>query len=258
MTDTKGSGLLENKVLFMAGVGPLMGQAAARIAASEGAKVAIAARSLDSIESLAKEIQASGGQAMAVQCDVTDDAQLEAAVNQVAAAFGTITSVFYNAPFYDHEHATLDIDLDVWKTTMDVNLMGAMSLARLTVPGMIEQGGGAFVFNSSAAALYADGIRLGYSVSKAGLDAVVRHIARVYGPQGIRANSVYPFVTPPVVPADIAQKFADLNCLRRSGTPEEIGNAVAFLLSDRSSIITGQGIHLDGGLFSRAHWPEMG
>jgi len=249
--------LLKDKTLFLAGVGPLMGQAVARIAANEGAKIALAARSLTTIAPLANEINKSGGKAICVQCDVTDDQQLALAIEKTNRTLGTITSVFYNAPFYDHAHNTLEIDAELWQTTMDINMMGAMTVARLTVPGMIENGGGAFVFNSSAAGLYADGIRLGYSVSKAGLDAIVRHIARVYGPENIRANSVYPFVMPPEVPPEMAQGFTNLNCLRRSGTPEEIGNAVVFLLSDRSSIITGQGIYLDGGLFSRAHWPEM-
>jgi len=250
-------GILENKVLFMAGIGPLMGQATARIAAREGARVAVAARSTETTTKVVEDIRSEGGEAIALQCDVTDEKQLEAAVNETVEAFGTITAVFYNAPFYDHAHDALDIDEELWKTTMDVNLMGAITLARLTVPGMIESGGGSFVFNSSAAGAYADGVRLGYSVSKAGLDSVVRHIARKYGPSGIRANAVYPFVMPPEVPAEMVTGFTDLNCLKRSGTAEEIGNAVAFLLSDRSSIITGEGIHLDGGLFRRAHWPEM-
>ncbi len=257
MTTQNGSGLLEGRLVFMAGVGPLMGQATARIAAAEGARVAVAARSRDTIEALAEEIVASGGEAIAVQCDVTDEASLEAAIKATTDHFGVIDSVFYNAPFYDHQHVALDIDPELWQTTMDVNLMGAITTARLTVPGMIERGGGAFVFNSSVAGQYADGIRLGYSVSKAGLDAVVRHIARKYGPQGVRANAVYPFVLPEYVPEEMARGFSDLNCLRRSGTPEEIGNAVAFLLSDRASIITGQGIYLDGGMFARAHWPEV-
>lgn len=258
MSNQSSSLLLEGKVLFMAGIGPLMGKATARIAAAEGAKVAVAARSPETIERLAEEITASGGEAIAVQCDVTDEEQLQAAIKRTSAELGTINAVFYNAPFYDHAHTELDIDPELWKTAMDVNLMGAISTARLTVPGMMQNGGGAFVFNSSAAAKYADGIRLGYSVSKAGLDAVVRHIARKYGPDGIRANSVYPFVMPPDVPSEMIKGFTDLNCLKRSGTAEEIGNAVTFLLSDRASIITGQGIYLDGGLFSRAHWPEIG
>ncbi len=257
MPDLNNTKLLHGKVLFMAGVGPLMGEATARIAAGEGASVALAARSTDTTERLAEEIRGSGGKAIAVQCDLTDDNQLQAALDTTVTEFGTINTVFYNAPFYDHAHTALDIDPDLWKTTMDVNLMGALSTARLTVPGMLENGGGAFVFNSSAAGLYADGVRLGYSVSKAGLDALVRHIARKYGPQGVRANCVYPFVMPPEVPAEMVKGFTDLNCLKRSGTAEEIGNAVTFLLSDRASIITGQGIYLDGGLFSRAHWPEI-
>ncbi|MYM62819.1 SDR family NAD(P)-dependent oxidoreductase [Pseudomaricurvus sp. HS19] len=253
-----GAGLLDGKVILMIGIGPLMGQAVARIAAAEGAKVAVAARSRDTIESLATEINAAGGTAMAVQCDVTDEATIKAALEKVTAEFGIINGVFYNAPFYDHAHDGLDIDPELWKTTMDINLMGAIATAKYTVPAMIENGGGSFVFNSSAAGKYADGIRLGYSVSKAGLDAVVRHIARRYGPDNIRANCLYPFVMPVEVPAEMTRGFTDLTCLRRSGTPEEIGNAAVFLLSDRSSYITGEGIHLDGGLFSRAHWPEMG
>lgn len=257
MPDSNSSRLLQGKVLFMAGVGPLMGEATARIAAREGAKVALAARTTQVTERLAEDIRAAGEEAIAVQCDLTDDGQLEAALDKTAAEFGAINCVFYNAPFYDHAHTDLDIDPELWQTTMNVNLMGAIATARLTVPGMIESGGGSFVFNSSAAGMYADGVRLGYSVSKAGLDAVVRHIARKYGPQGVRANCVYPFVMPPEVPAEMVKGFTDLNCLRRSGTAEEIGNAVTFLLSDRASIITGQGIYLDGGLFSRAHWPEV-
>jgi len=257
MPDEINDRLLRGKVLFIAGVGPLMGEATARIAALEGARVALVARSIEALEKLAGEIRASGGEALAVRCDVTDDKQLESAIAKTESEFGVITSVFYNAPFYDHAHSELDIDAELWKKTMDVNLMGAIATARLTVPGMIENGGGAFVFNSSAAGLYADGVRLGYSVSKAGLDAVVRHIARKYGPRGVRANCVYPYVMPPGVPAELARGFADLNCLKRSGTAEEIAHAVVFLLSDRSSIITGQGIYLDGGLFSRAHWPEI-
>ncbi len=257
MQDSNSSLLLQGKVLFMAGVGPLMGEAAARIAAREGASVALAARTTQTTGKLAAQIRESGGRAIALQCDVTDEARLKSAIEETNEAFGAIDSVFYNAPFYDHAHTELDIDPELWQTTMDVNLMGALATARLAVPGMIAKGGGALVFNSSAAGRYADGVRLGYSVSKAGLDAVVRHIARKYGPQGVRANSIYPFVMPPEVPAEMVRGFTDLNCLKRSGTAEEIGNVVAFLLSDRASIITGQGIYLDGGLFSRAHWPEI-
>lgn len=253
-----GSGLLAGKVVFLVGVGPLMGQAVARTAAKEGARVAIAARSMNVIAPLADEINAAGGEALSISVDVTDESTIVAAVEQVSDTMGPITGVFYNAPFYDHAHDGLDIDPALWKTTLDINLMGAISTAKHTVPGMIAAGGGSLVFNSSAAGMYADGVRLGYSVAKAGLDAVVRHIARRYGIDNVRANSLYPFVLPDEVPEQIAPGFTGLTCLRRSGTPEEVANAATFLLSERSSFITGEGVHVDGGLFRRAHWPEMG
>lgn len=249
--------MLENKVLFVAGVGPLMGQGVAQVAAREGARVAVAARTQATIDAIAGEINDDGGTAIAVQCDLADEAQIKAAIDTVNVELGTINCVFYNAAVYDHEHDTLELDPELWKNTMDVNLYGAMHTARLTIPGMIENGGGSLVFNSSAASLYAEGFRLGYSVSKAALDAVVRHIAKRYGHDGIRANSVYPYVIPPDVPQELVKDVNALTCLGRSGTAEEIGNAVTFLLSERASYITGEGLHLEGGMFSRAHWPEM-
>jgi enoyl-[acyl-carrier-protein] reductase (NADH) len=88
-------------------------------------------------------------------------------------------------------------------------------------------------------------------VSKAGLNAVTRFVAGKYGRQGVRANAVLPFV----LEGPVGAAAASLNCLGRSPTADEIGEAVVFLLSDRAAVITGQLIHLDGGLFVRAPWP---
>jgi NAD(P)-dependent dehydrogenase (short-subunit alcohol dehydrogenase family) len=246
-----GCGLLEGKVLFIAGAGPQMGAATARIAAREGALVALAARSGDTPREVAVEICAAGGSAIALSCDLTKDEDIRAAVETTVAQLGPIDLVFYNAGYYDNEHSSLDVDEEVWRTTMDVNLNGALTVARLTTPGMVERSGGAFVFNSSAASIRAGEVRFGYQVAKAGLNAVTRFIAGKYGRQGIRANAVLPFV----VGGEVGSVAASLNCIGRSGTAEEIGEAVVFLLSERASIITGQVIHLDGGLFVRAAWP---
>jgi NAD(P)-dependent dehydrogenase (short-subunit alcohol dehydrogenase family) len=159
--------------------------------------------------------------------------------------------VFYNAGFYDNEHNSIEVDDELWQTTMDVNFNGAHALARLTVPSMLNRGGGSFVFNSSAASLVAGQVRFGYQVAKAGVNALTRFIAAKYGRQGIRANATLPFV----VGGEVGAVAGAQNCIGRSGTAEEIGEVVVFLLSDRSSVITGQIIHLDGGLFSRASWP---
>lgn len=228
-----------------------MGAATAKIAAREGAKVALAARSEGLAGDAAEQIRAGGGAAIALRCDLTKLADIRAAIEATQAQLGPVDLVFYNAGYYDNEHASLEVDEDVWRMTMDVNLNGALTVARLTTPGMVERGGGAFVFNSSAASLRAGDVRFGYQVAKAGLNAVTRFIAGKYGHQGIRANATLPFV----VGGEVGTVAASLNCIGRSGTAEEIGEAVVFLLSERASIITGQIIHLDGGLFVRAAWP---
>jgi NAD(P)-dependent dehydrogenase (short-subunit alcohol dehydrogenase family) len=242
---------LAGKVLFVAGVGPLMGSATAKIAAREGAKVALAARGIETAQKLAEDICDAGGDAIALQCDLTDRQSISQAVETTRSQLGPIDRVFYNAGFYDNEHDSIEIDDELWRMTMDVNLNGALHLSRLTIPAMVERGGGAFVFNSSAASLVAGQVRFGYQVAKAGVNALTRFIAAKYGRQGIRANATLPFV----VGGEVGQVAASINCIGRSGYAEEIGEAVVFLLSDRASIITGQIIHLDGGIFARASWP---
>lgn len=237
--------------MFIAGVGPHMGSSTARIAAREGAKVALAARSTEQSECVAQQIRDAGGEALIVKCDLTERASLAHAVRETQEAFGTIDRVFYNAGYYDNEHDSIDVDDDLWQLTLDVNYNGAHHLARLTIPGMLERGNGAFVFNSSAASLVAGEVRLGYQVSKAGLNALTRFIAAKYGRRGIRANATLPFV----VGGEVGKVAAQINCIGRSGMADEIGEAVVFLLSDRASVITGQVIHLDGGVFARASWP---
>ena len=245
------NGELAGKVLFLAGVGPQMGSATALIAAREGARVALAARRSELSNELARDIHKAGGTAIALQCDLTSFDSLSAAVEATVRALGPIECVFYNAGFYDNVHSSIETDDDVWQMTMDVNLNGALALAKLTIPSMVERGGGSFVFNSSAASLVAGQVRFGYQVAKAGLNAVTRFIAAKYGRHGIRANATLPFV----VGGEVGAVAGSQNCIGRSGTAEEIGEAVVFLLSDRASVITGQVIHLDGGLFTRASWP---
>lgn len=244
-------GELADKVLFIAGVGSHMGSATARIAVREGARVALAARGTETSEALARAIHEQGGEAIVLQCDLTDREAIRRAVDATVAAFGRIDRVFYNAGFYDNEHDSIETDDDLWQTTMDVNLNGAHYLARLVIPGMAERGDGAFVFNSSAASLVAGQVRFGYQVAKAGVNALTRFIAAKYGRQGIRANATLPFV----VGGDVGRVAASINCIGRSGQADEIGEAVVFLLSDRASMITGHILHLDGGVFARASWP---
>jgi NAD(P)-dependent dehydrogenase (short-subunit alcohol dehydrogenase family) len=252
VTEHRGCGLLDGRVLFVAGVGPLIGSATAVLAAREGARVVVAARGADTIDELAERIRAGGGQALPVRCDLGHEDQVRAAVEAAVAAYGTVDTVFYNAAYYDMSHDDIDVDPERWDRAMRINLGGPMTLARFTIPLMLERGRGSLVFNSSAASLAAEDVRPGYSVSKAGLNAFTRFVANKYGRRGIRANAILPFVAG----GEVGTAASALNCIGRSGTAEEIGEAVVFLLSDRASIITGEVIHLDGGLFAKAAWPS--
>jgi NAD(P)-dependent dehydrogenase (short-subunit alcohol dehydrogenase family) len=255
MEPSERPGLLQDKVLFVAGAGPQIGSATAVIAAREGARVVLAARNLERTEAVAESIRNTGGAALALSCDLSDDEQVEAAVDATVTAFGPIDSVFYNAAYYyvDHQHQDLfDVDLGVFQESMNVNLGGAIVLGRLTLPSMLARGGGTFVFTSSDASVVGEEIHLGYGVSKSGLNALMRFIASRYGRQGIRANAIFPFV----VEGDPGVQIGALSCLGRSGTAEEIGEVVVFLASDRSAVIVGQEIHVDCGLQVKAHWPS--
>jgi NAD(P)-dependent dehydrogenase (short-subunit alcohol dehydrogenase family) len=186
-----------------------------------------------------------------LQCDLADESQVRAAVDMVLAEWGRVDAVFYNAAYYDHKNVDLDVDEAMWQKAMDVNFGGAMTLTRLIVPSMVANGGGAFVYNSSGSSLQAEEIRPGYGISKSALNAMMRFVAGKYGRDGIRANAILPFV----YEGPGAEAMASVNCLGRSGTADEIAEVVVFLCSARASIITGELIHLDGGLSARAAWP---
>jgi NAD(P)-dependent dehydrogenase (short-subunit alcohol dehydrogenase family) len=252
MSDDLGCGLLEGRVLFVAGVGPLIGAATAVVAAREGARVVLAARRPDTTNEIAETIRAGGGQALTLQCDLGHEEQVRSAVDDAVAAFGTVDAVFYNAAYYDMTDDDIDVDPERWDRAMRVNLGGPMALAKFTIPLMVKRGHGSLVFNSSAASLAAEDVRPGYSVSKAGLNAFMRFVANKYGRQGIRANAILPFVAG----GEVGAAASALNCIGRSGTAEEIGEVVTFLLSDRAAVITGEILHLDGGLFAKAAWPS--
>src|SRR5262245_50824939 len=146
MKNGRQPGLLEGKVVFVAGVGPHIGAATALIAAREGARVALTARSAGTAIATAETIRASGGLAIARQCDLSVDEQIRAAVDATVAEFGPIDAVFYNAAFYDNEQTDLVIDEAAWQLSMGVNVRGPMAVARYTIPSMLERGAGAFVF----------------------------------------------------------------------------------------------------------------
>ena len=211
--------------------------------ASSPPEAALAARRTAISGEVADTIRADGGSTLAVQCDLADDTQVRDTVDTVLAKWGHVDAVFYNAAYYDHKNIDLDVDEATWQKAMDVNFGGAMTLTRLLVPSMIENGG-ARSSSSSGSSLQAEEIRPGYGISKSALNTMMRFVAGKYGRDGIRANAILPFV----YEGPGAEAMAAVNCLGGPALLDEIAEVVLFLCSDHASIVTGELIHLDGGL----------
>lgn len=252
---------LIGKVVVVAGGATGIGAAAAARLARDGAFVVVGDINEEGGRATVGEIVEAGGRASFVPFDIVDEGSVEALMESARAAHGRIDGLFSNAADLRRQvvledHDVVTIDVAIWNRTLAVNLTGFFLTARHAIPIMLEGGGGSIVVTSSAAAFRGGPERPTYAASKAGLGALVRHIATRWGKEGIRCNSVAPG---PVLsenfrtqarPAALEQLSAPL-CLDRFGDPSDIAATVAFLLSEDAAWLTGQVISVDGGMVLR-------
>ncbi|WP_068272994.1 SDR family NAD(P)-dependent oxidoreductase, partial [Aldersonia kunmingensis] len=166
---------LQDKVVIIAGAATGLGAATAARLAEEGAKVVVGGRTLAGAEKTAGAIGESGGTAIAVQFDITDDASVEGLIGAAVAEYGGLDAVHVNAAdmtALQSDTDVVDIDLDIWDRIVEVNLRGHMLVTRHSVPRLLERGGGAIVYTSSIAAHAGEPARPAYAVTKAGINAL--------------------------------------------------------------------------------------
>jgi NAD(P)-dependent dehydrogenase (short-subunit alcohol dehydrogenase family) len=245
---------LSNKVFVIAGAGGIGGATAERLA-KEGASVVIGNRTAANGEELAHRIVQAGGKAIALRCNVADEADVAQLNAAAVKEYGGIDGLFANAADLDvltKDSDVLDTSLEIFDATINVNLRGLVLCTRAALPEILKRGGGALVYTSSAVAHIPAPTRYAYSISKSGLHGLVRHVASRWGKDGVRANGIAPglVVTDGAkrnMGPEVLDQALQMTPSRRLGEPKDIAGLVAFLFSDDGEWFNGQVIHHNGG-----------
>jgi NAD(P)-dependent dehydrogenase (short-subunit alcohol dehydrogenase family) len=248
---------LQGKVAIVAGGATGIGAASAERLAAEGAKVVVGDLNREGAEATAARIRAAGGEAVAAQFDLTDEASCQRLIATAVETFGGVDLLHNNGADLSprtvgRDNDLLGMDVEVWDRTFHTNLYGYAYTCRAILPLLLEHGGGAIVNTTSFASVAGAPERVAYACSKAGINALTRHIASRWGRENIRCNAVAPgLVLSEASLETMPEEFKTrvLVGLRssRSGRPTDLAGMVAFLLSDDGAWINGQVIHVNGG-----------
>ena len=237
---------LQNKVSIVTGGASGMGAAESALFASEGSNVVVADMKIEDGMEVVDEIKSTGGNAIFMELDVTEEERWEVVVADVLKQFGTIDILVNNA------------GLEAYDRLMNVNSRGVFLGMRSVLPTMCESGSGSIVNISSISGIVGQSyVHMGYNASKGAVRIMTKSAAVQYAEKGIRVNSVHPGIMPPMVSsvgtADPETRKIMLEDvpMNRVGLVGEVANAVLFLASDEASYITGAELPVDGGLTAR-------
>ncbi|PJF41216.1 MAG: short-chain dehydrogenase [Phototrophicales bacterium] len=253
-------GRVANKVAFITGAGQGIGEAIARKMCDEGAAVTIAETNAQTGAAVAQSLTDAGHRALFVQADITQEAQVAAAVAQTVETFGQLDILVNNAGKNFYYDATQMTERE-WDEAMNVDVKGAWLCCKHAIPHMVERGGGSIVNIASIhARMTVPGI-FPYAAAKSALVGMTRNLALDWGVQNIRVNAVCPGAVRTHLieewfnlhddPQAAEDAMLRVHALGRIGTPEEIANFVTFIASDEASFITGAELYIDGGLSAR-------
>jgi NAD(P)-dependent dehydrogenase (short-subunit alcohol dehydrogenase family) len=247
---------LQNKVALITGGTSGIGEATAILFAKEGAKIAITGRNEKRGHAVTTQILKDGGQAIFLRTDVRKSEECRRAVDETVSAFRRLDILFNNAGVF-YPQTTLECSEQQWDLQIDINLKGTFLMSKFALPGMIEQGSGVIINNSSGWGIVGGDAAVAYCASKGGVVLLTKAMAIDHGRQGIRVNCICPGdVDTPMLPEDArmrGQKWENYlaGCsnrpLGRIGTPDEIAKAALFLASDDASFMTGATLVVDGG-----------
>ena len=245
--------VFENKVAFVTGGGTGITGGVARALAEYGSKVAIISRKIENLEPMAKLINESGGECLAVSADVRDYAQLENAVSETVKRFGKI-DILVNGAAGNFLCEAKELSSNGFGTVVDIDTKGTFNVARAAFEELKKSKGQ--ILNISATLHYtATPMQIHVSAAKAGVDAITRNLAVEWGKHGIRVNGIAPGPIEDtegmkrLLPEHLKEKLQKRVPLGRFGRIKDIENAAVFLCSDAADFINGVTLVVDGG-----HW----
>jgi dehydrogenase/reductase SDR family protein 4 len=241
------------KVAIVTGGGRGIGKAIARRLAEAGANVAIASRKLENLEQTAEEFATLAGKTVPIACHVGRAADLENLVRETEKQLGPVDILVNNSATNLGQGPALKVTDEALLKTIEINVLAAVRLIRLTAPKMIARGGGSIINIASIAGLRPQPGGLVYSFTKAGLIMMTRVWAMEFGKHNVRVNAI----APGLIQTDFSEyfwkdeeyrkKLEATQPIPRVGQPREIGGLALFLASDEASFITGQTYSVDGG-----------
>ena len=254
MDDSTRQFRLDGRTAVVTGASSGLGAVMAEALAGAGARVVLAARRLANLEELAAKIEEGGGEALAVACDVTDEAAVDALVAATLAAYGPADILVNNAGISDPQPAESE-PYELFRKVMAVNLDGVFLCTQRFARPMLEQGRGSIVNVASVLGMVGAGQvpQASYTASKGAVLNMTRELAAQWARRGIRVNALLPGWFPSEMTAEMFEDEGGQRWIRRrtpmgrGGEPAEIAGAVIFLASDASSYVTGAALVVDGG-----------
>lgn len=242
---------LKGQVAIVTGSAQGIGQAIATALSQEGARLVVSDIREEAATAAAKQLAATGQESMAVAANVADDVSVKAMVEKVLSSWGKIDILVNNAGI-TRDALLIRMKESDWDAVLDINLKGVFHCTKAVLPSMTKQRSGKIVNIASIVGVMGNAGQANYVASKAAVIGLTKTTAREYASRGIAVNAVAPgFIQTAMTDAlsqDVRQRLMEQIPLGRLGTPQDVANAVLFLVSEQAAYITGHVLHVNGGM----------